>query len=120
MKPTIIIVDDVEEIREELAEILQTHFEILAKSADGPSAVNAIRAYGPALVVIDVVMPGMSGIDVIKQILAGPAPHPQFVVMSGVKEQRIVLEALQSGAKDYLYKPAPAAILLDTLKRLTA
>lgn len=117
MKPTIIIVDDLQEIREEYEEILKNDFQILAKLADGPSAVKAIRNYGPDMVVIDVVMPGMSGIEVIKQIIAGTPPHPKFVVVSGVKEEKVVLDALSSGAQDYLYKPVSNKMLIETLLR---
>ncbi len=120
MKPTIIIVDDIQEIREELVALLQSEFEILAHIGDGPTAVREILSQAPRLVLLDVVMPGMSGIEVLKKVMATPGYHPHFVMMSAVKDEKIVLEALQSGAKDYLYKPAPEMVIKDTLRRLVS
>ncbi|MEZ4751750.1 MAG: response regulator [Bdellovibrionota bacterium] len=66
MKPTLIIADDLEEIREKLYNVLLEDFEILADVENGQKAVEAVRRYRPQLVLMDVVMPVLSGIEAVR------------------------------------------------------
>ena len=90
MKPTVIIVDDVRRLREELKAALEAEFTILAEAADGAQAVDACRKHSPQLVVMDVVMPNLSGIEATRQILSGPTP-PKVIMLSGLKDEKVVL-----------------------------
>lgn len=105
MKPTLIIVEDLEQLREELERGLRGEFEILAVEANGAQAVEACRSLHPQLVLMDVVMPKMSGIEATTRILADNPQPPKIVILSGLKDENIVLQALEAGASDYLIKP---------------
>lgn len=104
MKPTVLIVDDVRHFREELKVVLEGEFTVVAQAADGIQAVEACRRHSPQLVVMDVVMPNLSGIDATRRIMEGPTP-PKVVMLSGLKDEKVVMEALLAGASDYLFKP---------------
>jgi len=116
MKPTLIIVDDIPVIRVAIRKKLQDHFEILAECEDGLSAVEACRHHRPQLVVMDVVMPKMSGIEATRKILADKSGTvPKIVMVSGLKDETVVLQALEAGAGDYLFKPVNFEQLLQVL-----
>lgn len=115
MKPTLIIVDDVKLLREELRHQLSKEFEIVAEAANGTEALEAYRAFRPQLLVMDVVMPKMSGIEATRLIMSGPSPYPKIVIVSGMKEESIVLQALEAGACDYLFKPVDLEKLRQVL-----
>ncbi len=118
MKPTLIIVDDDLKTREQLYSILVDDFEILALATNGQEAVQAVRTHRPRLVVMDVVMPVLSGIDATKAILAESAEPPIVVMVSGMTDESIVLKALKAGAKEYLFKPIKEKKLKKVLWRL--
>jgi len=120
MKPTLIIVDDVAEIRAELRVLLQENFEIVAEAKDGAHAIEACYRHAPQLVLMDVVMPRMSGLEATYQILTGPEPHPKIVMLSGLKDESVVLKALEAGASDYLFKPADPKQVTQVLLRFAA
>lgn len=108
MKPTVIIVDDVRQVREKLYSCLQGEFEIVAEAENGGQAVDACRMHEPLLLLMDVVMPGMSGIEALTHILKLPKP-PLVVMLSGLTSERVVMRALELGASDYLFKPIDPA-----------
>lgn len=104
MKPTLIIAEDVEQIREELHVLLQESFDIVASVPSGPLAIDACRRHEPELLLMDVVMPQMSGFEATKRILEGPPPHPKIVLLSEVTNDKVVRMALESGAAEFLLK----------------
>lgn len=120
MKPTLIIVDDLKEIRAELRAILEEEYSILEEVGDAISAVEAFRRHAPDLMVMDIVMPGMSGIDAVRSIRASPGPHPKIVMLSGLTDEKIVREALEAGASDYLFKPVVDKKLREVLRDFCA
>ncbi|MCB0406288.1 MAG: response regulator [Bdellovibrionales bacterium] len=118
MKPTLIIADDLEEIREKLYNALLEEFEILADVENGQKAVEAVRRYRPQLVLMDVVMPVLSGIEAVRILHAENPESPKFVMLSGLKEESVVLQALQAGASEYLFKPVEPKKLKEVLWNL--
>ena len=115
MKPSILIVEDVKKIRDDLRSVLEGEFTVVAEAADGVAAVEAYKRFRPKLVVMDVVMPKMSGIEATTLILQEPNP-PLVVMLSGLKDESIVMQALQAGAVDYLFKPIDADRLREILR----
>lgn len=118
MKPTLIIAEDVDQIREELHLALQGEFEIVVTVADAVRAIDACRRHEPDLLLMDIVMPGMSGLEATRQLLAGPPPHPQVVLISEVKTDKIVREVLESGAAAFLLKTIPGKTMVQRLLEL--
>jgi DNA-binding NarL/FixJ family response regulator len=115
MKPTLIIVDDVKAVRESLHSTLQDDFDILAEFEDARSAVAGVLRLKPALVLMDLVMPAMSGLEALERIRANAHPIPKIIILSGVTEERWVVAALNKGAGDYLFKPVSEETLLHAL-----
>ncbi len=115
MKPTLIIADDLATTRAELRRMLEEDFTIVAETADGLETVQACRSHAPELLVIDIAMPRMSGIEAILQIMELREPRPAIVVVSGIREDAIVMQALEAGACDYLVKPVDGDALRQAL-----
>lgn len=117
MKPSVLIVEDVKKIRDELRSVLQGEFAVVAEAADGAAAIEAYNRFKPKLVVMDVVMPKMSGIEATRLILQSAGTDPPLVVMlSGLKDESVVMQALQAGAVDYLFKPIEGDKLREILR----
>lgn len=116
MKPTLIIVEDVDTIRETLVTELSSDFTVLQAVADGHEAVEACQAHHPQLVLMDVVLPRMSGIEATRLILEGnQSAPPKIVMISGLNDEEIVFQALSAGAADYLVKPVEPDKIRDVL-----
>lgn len=100
----ILVVDDDPEIRNVLVEYLQGNgFEAL-EAADGEEALRRVTEVCPRMVLLDVVMPGLSGLETLRQIKA--LPHEPCVVMvSGIEDVETARRALAMGAADYVRKP---------------
>lgn len=105
-------------LRESLCELLQEEFDIVAQAADGREAVEMYRKHEPAAVVMDVVMPHLSGIEATAHILA-EYPRAKIVILSGLRDENVVRQALEEGATDYLFKPVEADKLKSLLRELT-
>jgi two-component system, chemotaxis family, chemotaxis protein CheY len=116
MKPTLIIVEDAEALREDLVRGLEGDFEILAVETNGLQAIEACRMHRPQLVLMDIVMPKLSGIEATHRILT-ELPHPPIVViLSGLREEGVVFQALSAGASDYLIKPCEMKKISQVLR----
>jgi DNA-binding NarL/FixJ family response regulator len=115
MKPTLIIADDVKAIRESLYSTLQDDFEILGAFEDARSVFEGVLRLRPTLVLMDLVMPAMSGLEVIDRIRANVPSPPKIVILSGVTEEKWVIEAFEKGVGDYLFKPVSEERLLHAL-----
>ncbi len=90
----------------------QGHAVSLHPSAE--AFLDALPNLPPGCVLIDIRLPGMSGLELIKQLKARGAAHP-VIVISGHGDVDLVVEAMKSGAADYLQKPIRAARLAETI-----
>jgi len=99
----VLIVDDEPLGRKRVADLLRKErgIEIVGMIGDGPSAVEAIRSVAPDLVFLDVQMPGMTGLEVVRAV--GPAQMPATVFVTAYDKH--ALEAFDLAAIDYLVKP---------------
>lgn len=99
-------VDDDSTIREiEVYTLEQTGFEARG-FADGSSMLEALKTEQPELIILDIMMPGMDGLEVIKKLRSEPAYRDIPVIMATAKGAEIdKIEGLNSGADDYLVKP---------------
>ena len=110
-----LVVDDEPVARELMLELLARHADVepLAPCADGPSAVEAIRASGPDLVLLDVEMPGLNGFQVLEQL--APAERPVVVFVTAFDAYAV--RAFEVSAVDYLLKPVDDGRLAQALER---
>jgi two-component system KDP operon response regulator KdpE len=117
-QPKILLVDDAPMMTRFLSLFLSEKFAVtIADSA--PAALEMLQAgYRPDLIITDLDMPEMSGIALIRQI-RDIHPNIPMVVISGMKESRFRLDALEAGADDYLTKPFhPAELSVRLQKQL--
>ncbi len=112
-----IIVDDAAIMRMRLREILEPEFAIDAEAADGEQALVHYTVHRPDFLTLDITMPQLNGIEVLKKILAR-YPEAKVVIVSAVGQKQIVFEAIGMGAKDFIIKPFERDRVLKAVKRL--
>lgn len=102
---TVLIVDDHPIVRQGLRQLLevQDDLEVIAEAEDGQSAIKKIAELIPDVVLMDLVMPKMSGVEATRQIRE-ISPHTQVVVLTSHHEDALVFPAIKAGALSYLLK----------------
>lgn len=114
----ILIVDDDKLSRDAVSQFLQEQMGYTVKtSVSGEDAVSQFRKEPFEVVVTDMKMPGMSGIELMKQIKASK-PNTEVIIMTGFGDMESSIEALRAGAADYLLKPVNIEELAVTLERI--
>lgn len=120
MKPRLLIVDDIVSVCEKLRDLLENEFEVVGLAGGGAEAIALCEKHKPDLVLMDLVMPLMSGIEVTQQILAKVTPAPRVVILSAIEEENTVIRALEAGAAEYLLKPVSESKIREVLKRVAS
>ena len=110
----VLIVDDEAQIRRALRTGLTGHGDVVETAEDGEAALAAIAAHPPEVMVLDLVMPGIDGFEVLRQTRAWS--RVPVIVLSAHGEERNKVEALDLGADDYLTKPFGMGELLARLR----
>ena len=108
----ILIVEDEEDVRNVLTDFLADEGYIMLQAGDGLQGIEVAKKELPDLVLLDMRLPKMSGLDVIRELRANQ-PNVPILVLSGVKDLETAKQALRLGAYDYVVKP----IQLETLLR---
>jgi len=113
------IVEDLAEVREGLAELVRSDKELLMMEhfENAESAIEKLPALSPDIVVMDINLPGMSGIECIK-IVKEKCPGTQFMMFTVYETDEKVLQALQAGATGYLLKRTEPRRILESIKEL--
>jgi DNA-binding NarL/FixJ family response regulator len=118
----ILIADDHELVRRGICHTLEnepTEFEVVGEAANGFEAVELARNLTPDLVILDINMPGMSGLQALREI-TGVDRHPRVLVLSVDDSEAVILEALAAGAQGYLLKTDAARDLITAIHSLLA
>jgi len=110
-----LIVDDSIFIRERLKNILVKHQHDVVEAENGLVSIEKFKSESPDVVIMDITMPEMDGITAVKEILKIDKTA-QIIMLTNVGEQSIVLEALQTGAIDYITKPFDEEKLINRIK----
>ena len=119
MTHTILVADDEDTLRTNLARVLQDEgFDVIA-CADGKEAAEALKANAIDVLITDLRMPGMRGMDLIDHT-AQRSPETTIMVMTAFGEVETAVEAMRKGARDYLCKPLNFDELIVKLKRFMA
>jgi DNA-binding response OmpR family regulator len=115
----VLIADDDADIRELLAfKLEQASLEVVSVG-DGVAALEAVRAHRPRLVVLDVSMPGMSGLDVCRMLRADPDTSEILIIMLTARVQEQDVEGgFMAGADDYVTKPFSPRELVSRVQAL--
>lgn len=108
----ILVVDDHDHIRNALARQLERAGHTVVARSDGVAALEAVRQHAFDLILLDILMPGMRGDNVLATLKADPAlRHIPVIVISGDQDLDLVAHCIELGAADYLGKPFNATIL---------
>lgn len=116
----ILLADDHNIMRRGLRLLLerQAGFEVVAEAADGREAAERAEATHPDIVVLDIAMPNMSGIEAAQRIRA-VLPQAAIVILSMHSDEGYVLRALKAGAKGYLLKDSAESDLIEAIKAVS-
>jgi two-component system KDP operon response regulator KdpE len=112
----IMVVDDEATARVSLAEILRLEGYQVDTAASGEEALSLLKKGGPFdLMVLDIKMPGMSGLDVTKSVQK-QSPDTTIVLLTAFGKLETAIEAIRNGASDYLLKPAAVPDILESVR----
>lgn len=119
MSLRVMVVDDALFMRNMLKDIfVRAGYEVVAEAENGEMALGLYLEFKPDLVTMDIVMPKKSGIEALQEIMTN-APHACVVMVSALGQDSLVLEAVESGAKDFIVKPFKEDKVLEIVRRIT-
>ena len=114
--PSILVVDDHPLTRDALAALLvQGGFEVAGTVADAETAISTVGALRPDLVLLDLSLPGMNGVEALPQLRAA-APNAEVVVLTASGTEENLLGAIRAGAAGYLLKSEPPERIVEFLQ----
>ncbi|NEU29734.1 response regulator [bacterium LRH843] len=115
---SVLVVDDAAFMRMMIKDILSKNgFEVVGEAANGLEAVEKYKELNPDLVTMDITMPEMDGIQALKEIKKMDA-GAKVIMCSAMGQQAMVIDAIQSGAKDFIVKPFQADRVLEAIKKV--
>ena len=116
MKARVLIVDDEEEFINSLAERLSIRDYDATTSVNGQDAIEKISSYDFDVVMLDVVMPGIDGLEVLREIKR-IKPLTEVIMLTALPNVEIGVEAMKRGAMDYILKPCEIEELISKIDR---
>lgn len=115
----VLIVDDAAFMLMRSAKLLtECGFEVI-EAENGLDAVDKYEQHKPDAVLMDITMPGMDGLEALKQIRSRD-PNARVAMVTAMGQQAIVMEALKAGAKDFVLKPFQPDRIVGALKKILA
>jgi two-component system chemotaxis response regulator CheY len=113
----ILIVDDKKLMRVTLNSILnKADHVVVGEAENGKLAIQLYRELMPDLVTMDITMPEMGGLEAVR-IIRNEFPNAKIIMCSAMGQQKIIVEAIESGAKDFIVKPFDDCRVLDAINR---
>ena len=110
----VVVADDNQLMREKIVQLVQSEFAVVGTAADGSTALEIALQLKPDIVVLDISMPGMSGLDVAVEIKKN-YPSAKIVILTVHSDPDYVTAALNAGASGYVIKSDLATDLIDAL-----
>ncbi len=118
MKPRVLVVDDAIFMRKMISDILEGNdMEVVGEADTGALAVEKYKELKPDLVIMDIIMPEMNGIDAVRQIIANDL-QAKIVMCSALGQQALVQDAMTAGAKDFLIKPFNPSRVIEVVSKI--
>ncbi|ERK39095.1 periplasmic-binding protein domain protein [Segatella baroniae F0067] len=117
-RETLLVVDDNTDIRHYLRTVLRERFHIV-EAADGQEGLQKAREHVPALIISDIMMPVMSGLELCRHVKADTATsHIPIILLTAKSEDSQVAEGYKSGADSYITKPFSSAVLMARIDNI--
>jgi len=114
----ILIVDDAAFMRMMIKDILvKNGYNVVGEAENGLRAVEKFKELKPDLIIMDITMPEMDGIQAVKQIRA-MSSDAKIIMCSAMGQQAMVIESIQAGARDFIVKPFQADRVLEAVKKV--
>lgn len=117
MSANVMIVDDAAFMRMMLKDILSKNgFTVIGEAENGALAVEKYMDLKPNLVIMDITMPEMDGLQAVREIRKRD-PQARIIMCSAMGQQAMVIDAIQSGAKDFVVKPFQAERVIEAVTK---
>ncbi len=115
----LVIAEDHQIVREGLRVFLeaQPDMEVVAEAANGREALEAVRQHRPDVLLLDLIMPEVDGLTVLRQV-AQEVPETKVLVLTSASDDRMVLPAVRAGAAGYVLKTISAAELAEAVRKV--
>ncbi|PAB61259.1 response regulator [Anaeromicrobium sediminis] len=118
MSKGILVVDDAAFMRMMVKDVLTKYgYNVLGEAENGAKAIEKYKELGPDLVIMDITMPEVDGIQAVKEIKK-INPAAKIVMCSAMGQQAMVIEAIQAGAGDFIVKPFQADRIIEAVKKV--
>ncbi|MCT4618624.1 MAG: response regulator [Marinisporobacter sp.] len=118
MSKGILVVDDAAFMRMMIKDVLTKYgFNVLGEAENGAKAIEKYKELNPDLVIMDITMPEVDGIQAVKEIKK-VNPNAKIVMCSAMGQQAMVIEAIQAGAGDFIVKPFQADRVIEAVKKV--
>ena len=115
----VLIIDDSEAVRRQVAQTLAPAGYEVVEASDGLEGLSVIKSAGPALVLCDLNMPGMGGMEMLAE-LSRSQPLPLMVMLTTEAQPALIRRARELGAVGWIVKPFKADLLIAAVNKLTA
>lgn len=115
MGNSIMLVDDAQVVLLKLSRILTSAgYNIVTEATNGTEAVEKYKQYCPDLVIMDIIMPDMKGIDAVKEIIKFD-PDARIIMCTNLAKKSTVIDAILAGARNYILKPFNPQKVIDVV-----
>lgn len=117
--PNILLADDHNIVRQGLRALLESepHFRLVGEASDGIEAVRLAERLKPDVLITDVMMPGLNGLEVARQV-SRSLPNTRIIILSMYTNDAYVIEAFKNGANGYVLKDSEASDLIQAVKEV--
>jgi len=116
MSRTVLVVDDAAFMRMMIRDILSGEGFVIHEAVNGRDAIEKYAEVRPDLVTMDITMPELSGLDALREIKKVD-PAARIIMVSAMGQQKLIMEAIEAGALDFLVKPFQPTKVLDTVNK---
>ncbi|MPQ26552.1 response regulator [Bacillus paralicheniformis] len=114
----VLIVDDAKFMRDKIKEILETEdLQVAGEAGNGEEAVLLYQELQPDLVIMDITMPVKNGIEALKDMIQ-LNPKVKVIMCTAMRQKRIVVEAIEAGAKDFIVKPFEETKVVEAIRHV--
>ncbi|MFA4837686.1 MAG: response regulator transcription factor, partial [Dehalococcoidia bacterium] len=117
---TIVLADDHDIVRRGLCSVLEVQpgFQVIGEASNGLDTIDLVERLQPDVLVLDIVMPGLNGLEVARRVVRGSSSKTRIVILSMYENEAGVLEALRAGAMAYVVKRSMSDELVRAIREV--